>query len=209
MCPIAISIAINMCFTYRITHSYSQKLLHFSLREISWRPEFSGTIWSIVNLTFVLTRVHRSSESMESRTGQRLNLAQRSSCELSWCRVEIFLIRGINVPGVKLWITQRLEDGMPTTIYPLIGMPLSLVFESVKGWRPPSLGCDGRFQISETKDRQISDDGDANGVSRDTEMGVLVNFHLKENVSKNCLCGYLANHWFAYLDACCGLPDSK
>ena len=197
---IAISVATNLCFTYRITYSYSQKLLCFSLREIRWRPEFSGTIWSTVNLTFVLTRVHRSSGSMESRTGQRLNLAQRSSCELSWCGVDLTVIMGINVPGVKLGITQRVADGMPTIIYPLIGMPLCLVFESVKGLRPPSLGCDGRFQISETeddidtKDRLISDNGEANGVSRDTEMGVLVNFHMKEYVSSYSLCGSLTKH---------------
>ena len=97
---IAISVATNLCFTYRITYSYSQKLLCFSLREIRWRPEFSGTIWSMVNLTFVLTRVLRSSKSMESRIGQRLNLAQRSSCELSFSGCMPMM--GINVPVVKL-----------------------------------------------------------------------------------------------------------
>jgi hypothetical protein len=51
----------------------------------------------------------------------------------------------------------------------------------------PSQGCDGRFQISKQVDNPDTKDGqnrdtseDENGISHDTEMGVLLNFHLKE-----------------------------
>ena len=67
----------------------------------------------------------------------------------------------------------------------------------MKDRQPPSRGCNSRFQISETinnpdakdtQNRSASDNGDSDGVSRDMEMGVLVNFHVKEYVSDYRLC---------------------